>query len=64
MPEKREHQRSHLILQKTSEPKAYKAHPAKGGAKLVVPNLPRQAHGAALQAQLQALRPVADSAKE
>jgi hypothetical protein len=63
MPEKREHQRSHLILQQTSEPKAYKAHQANGGMKPVVPNLSRQQHGAALQAQLHALRPVADLAK-
>ncbi|MND42840.1 hypothetical protein D3C76_369330 [compost metagenome] len=63
MPEKREYQRSHLILQQTSEPKAYKAHPSKGGVKLRVPDLPRQAHGIALQTQLQALRPSADAAK-
>lgn len=63
MPEKREHQRSHLILQQTSEPKAYKAHRSKGGVKPLIPDLPRQAHGTALQIQLQALRLVADAAK-
>ena len=63
MPEKRKQQRSHLILQETSESKAYKAHQANGGMRPFVPNLPRQQHGAALQAQLHALRPAAALAK-
>lgn len=63
MPDKREQQRSHLILSKTSEVKAYKAHTPNGGNKPEVPNLPRQTHGQALQNQLQVLRPVADLAK-
>ena len=63
MPDKREHQRSHLILQQTSELKPYKAHTPKGGSKPEVPDIPRQKHGKALQKQLQELKHVADLAK-
>ncbi|SBW83730.1 hypothetical protein PVE_R1G5851 [Pseudomonas veronii 1YdBTEX2] len=63
MPEKREHQRSHLIIPLSSKSEPYTAHRPKGGKKTVVPDLPRQQHGSALQAQLQALRPFAEQAK-
>ncbi|OGQ57243.1 MAG: hypothetical protein A3J24_02785 [Deltaproteobacteria bacterium RIFCSPLOWO2_02_FULL_53_8] len=63
MAEKREHQRSHLILPPSSKAEPYKAHRPNGGKKLAIPDLPRHEHGNALQAQLQALRPVAEQAK-
>lgn len=63
MSDKRDHQRSHLILQQTSELKPYKAHTPNGGTKPKIPNLPRQKHGKALQGQLQELRSVADLAR-
>ncbi|EKT4494616.1 S8 family peptidase [Pseudomonas putida] len=63
MPEKRNQKRAHLILPKNSEPRGFTAHPPKGGTKPQIPNLPTQQHGAALQHQLQALRPAAEAAK-
>ena len=64
MPDKRKHQRSHLILKQTSELRPYKAHSSKGGSKPEVPDLPRQKHGKALRKQLQELKPIADLARE
>lgn len=54
--------RSHLVLTETSQSRAFTAHSSNGGAKPLVPNLPRAEHGASLQAQLTALRPIAETA--
>ena len=51
--------RPHLILRNTAKPLAFTAHTPKGGAKKVVPDLPRQQHGESLQNQLRALKPAA-----
>src|SRR5690606_25809660 len=48
----------------TSKPQDFTAHSPGGGDKKAVPDLPRQQHGQALQAQLQALEPVAHAAAE
>lgn len=50
--------RPHLVLQGTSKPVGFTAHSPGGGAPSVVPNLPRQQHGQALRAQIEALKPV------
>lgn len=53
--------RPHLVLQNTSQPLAFTAHSPGGGAK-TVPDRPRQQHGQALRAQLQALEPLSHAA--
>lgn len=55
--------RTHFILRETSESKPFTAHAPGGGARPVVPDLPRAQHGAMLQAQLVALAPVAEQTK-
>lgn len=62
MPEQPQDKRPHLVLHDTSTPKAFTAHPPKGGAKPVIPDLPRQQHGQALHHQLQELKPLAATA--
>jgi hypothetical protein len=59
MPEKPPAKRPHLVLQDTSKAVDFTAHSSGGGGTLVVPDLPRQQHGQALQTQLEALKPVA-----
>ena len=56
--------RRHLVLHDTSKTQDFTAHSLGGGDKKTVPELPRQQHGLALQAQLQALKPVAQAAAE
>lgn len=63
MPDKRNAKREHLILPKNSQPKDFTAHASKGGVKPQIPDLPRQQHGASLQHQLHALKPMAEAAK-
>ena len=52
--------RPHFVLTNTSEAKPFTAHG--GGGSVSPPELPRAQHGAALRAQLSALRPVAETA--
>lgn len=63
MPDKRNAKREHLILPKNSKPRDFTAHASKGGVKPQIPDLPRQQHGASLQHQLHALKPMAEAAK-
>lgn len=51
--------RPHFVLSNTSEAKPFTAHSPGGGDTPVVPELSRSQHGASLQAQLQALNPIA-----
>lgn len=64
MPDQPNDKHRHLVLQRTSDAKAFTAHSAKGGAKVAVPELDRARHGAALRAQLTALRPLAEEARQ
>ncbi len=59
MPEQPPAKLPHLVLQDTSKHVDFTAHSSGGGRPLVVPDLPRQQHGQALQTQLEALKPVA-----
>ena len=52
--------RRHFVLSDTSEAKPFTAHSAGGGKPPHVPELPRAQHGASLQTQLQALKPIAE----
>lgn len=54
--------RPHLLLRDTSTPAAFTAHSSSGGAKPVLPDLPRQQHGQALQRQLADLKSLAAAA--
>ena len=62
MPEQTQDKRPHLVLTKTSEAQPFTAQSAGGGNSPEVPAPNRAQHGAGLQAQLQALRPVAQQA--
>jgi len=53
--------RPHFVLSNTSEARPFTAHSGMGGTKHL-PDLPRAQHGASLQAQLQALKPMAQEA--
>ena len=60
MPDQPNDKRSHFVLTNTSQAKPFTAYGG-GGAK-PPPELPRAQHGAALHAQLLALRPIAEKA--
>jgi hypothetical protein len=62
MPEQTNDKRPHLVLNNTSKATPFTAHSANGGARSEVPLQNRAAHGAALQAQLQSLKSVAQQA--
>ncbi|MEO5626401.1 MAG: S8 family peptidase [Dokdonella sp.] len=64
MPDQLPDKRPHFVLQDTSTSIEFTAHSPKGGPPKDVPDLPRQAHGQTLQAQLQALKPAAATAVE
>ena len=64
MPEQTQDKRPHLVLTKTSKAQSFKAPSAGGGGSPVAPSLDRAQHGAALRAQLHALKPVAQQAME
>ncbi|SDI01257.1 S8 family peptidase [Variovorax sp. OV700] len=64
MPEQAQDKRPHLVLTKTSKAQPFTAPSAGGGSSAEVPKPDRAQHGAGLQAQLQALRPVAQQAVE
>lgn len=61
MPDQPSDRRPHFILTNTSESKPFTAKVRGGGSELP-PELPRVQHGAALQAQLVALRSIAEAA--
>lgn len=58
MPDQTTDKRPHLVLQDTSRAVGFAAHSARGGDSAIVPDLPRQQHGQALRAQIEALKPV------
>ncbi len=60
MPDQPSDKRPHFVLKNTSEAKPFTAHG--GGGSKPPPELPRAQHGAALHAQLLALRPIANVA--
>lgn len=62
MPEQTQDKRRHLVLTNTSKAQPFTAPSAGGGGAPEVPKLDRAEHGAGLQAQLQALRPLAQQA--
>lgn len=62
MPDQAPDKRPHLVLHDTAKPIAFTAHKPNGGTPKIVPDLPRQQHGKALQDQLSALKPVAAAA--
>jgi hypothetical protein len=64
MPEQTQDKRPHLVLTNTSKAQSFKAPSAGGGGSTEVPPLNRAQHGAALKAQLQALKPVAQQVVE
>lgn len=57
MPDQPADKRPHLVLQDTSKAIGFTAHSAGGGGPRGVPDLPRQQHGQALRAQIEALKP-------
>lgn len=56
MPDQPADKRPHLVLQDTSKAVGFTARSAGGGGHVVVPDLPRQRHGQALRAQIDALK--------
>lgn len=64
MPDQTPDRRPHLVLNNTSEAQAFTARSSGGGDTPEVPQRNRAEHGAALQAQLQELKPVAKRAAE
>jgi Subtilase family len=64
MPEQAQDKRPHLVLKKTSQAQPFTAPSAGGGGSPDVPKPDRAQHGAGLQAQLLALRPIANQAVE
>lgn len=64
MPDQAHDKRPHLVLANTSEAKPFTAHSPNGSKKPLLPELDRAQHGAGLHAQLEALRPLAEAAKQ
>lgn len=64
MPDQAHDKRPHLVLTNTSKAQPFTAPSAGGGGSPDVPKPDRAQHGAALQAQLQALKPIAQQAVE
>lgn len=62
MTNEAQNKRLHFVLSNTSEAKPFTAHAAGGGESPHIPELPRAQHGASLQTQLQALKPIAEQA--
>lgn len=60
MPDQSADKRPHLFLKDTSRAVDFTAHASNGGRHSNLPDLPRQLHGRALQAQIEALKPVSD----
>ncbi|WP_354674031.1 S8 family peptidase [Cupriavidus alkaliphilus] len=63
MPVPPQNKRRHLLPTGTSTSSPFTAHAANGGDRTVVPDLPRQQHGRALQAQIERLQAVAVAAQ-
>lgn len=61
MPEPTADRRPHLVLKATSQAQPFKAHAAQGGG-MDVPSQDRARHGARLRAQLEAIKPLAQTA--
>ena len=64
MPDQAPNKRPHLVLTNTSKAQPFTTPSAGGGGSVDVPKLDRAQHGAALQAQLLALKPIAEEAVE
>src|SRR4051812_23399023 len=64
MPDQIHNKRPHLILHDTARALPFTAHQPKGGKPKKIPDLPRLRHGRSLQAQLDALKPVAQAVAE
>lgn len=62
MPNQIADKRPHLVLQDTSTAIGFTAHSPGGGGPRPVPDLPRQQHGQALRAQIEALKPISSEA--
>jgi len=62
MPNQPQSKRPHFVLSDTSETKEFTAHTPGGGNKPHAPELIRAQHGASLQSQLNALKPIAERA--
>jgi hypothetical protein len=62
MPDQIADKRPHLVLQDTSTAVGFTAHSPGGGGSRDVPDLPRQQHGQALRAQIEALKPISSEA--
>lgn len=62
MPDQIADKRPHLVLQDTSTAVGFTAHSPGGGGSSFVPDLPRQQHGQALRAQIEALKPISSEA--
>lgn len=62
MPDQAHDKRPHLVLTNTSKAQPFTAPSSGGGSAPEVPKPDRASHGAALQAQLQALKPIAQKA--
>lgn len=60
MPDQSADKRPHLFLKNTSRAVDFTAYASNGGRPSNLPDLPRQQHGRALQAQIEALKPVSD----
>lgn len=56
--------RPHIVLSQTSESKGFTAHSLGGGGTAVVPEQPRNQHGRALLAQLEALTPIVNQSSQ
>lgn len=64
MPDQTHDKRPHLVLTNTSKAQPFTAPSAGGGGAPEVPKLDRAQHGAALQTQLLALKPIAEKAAD
>lgn len=62
MPDQIADKRPHLVLQGTSTAVGFTAHSPGGGGPRAAPDLPRQQHGQALRAQIEALKPISSEA--
>lgn len=62
MPDQPPDRRPHFVLQHTSQSIDFTAHSGGGGKSKGIPDLPRQQHGQALRAQIEALKPAAATA--
>lgn len=64
MANRSQDKRLHLVLSQTSQSKEFTAHSSGGGSKVVVPEQPRNQHGASLLAQLEIVKPILEQASQ